>query len=150
MDIGYVYIMVNPANTGKIYLNHSTYLPRQVISEYRAQSGIDDAEMEWFLSLPDSRLSLKMIEYKLFQFRNPLEERIYNIHLDSALSYFLKDLADFFELYKTRKKINWRVNQFVTYQELCAKTHLEQLYPLLHRNYVRNKLMIMRRNQGLT
>jgi len=149
MDLGYVYIIVNPADKSKIYINHTIFLPRKVIIDYREETGIDDAEMEWFLSLPDSKLSLNMIEYKLRQFRNPFKSHIYNIHLDVALSYFLKDIVDFFELFKTREKINWRIDQFVTYQELCAKTQLELLYPLLHRNYIRNKLAILRRNQGL-
>lgn len=74
------------------------------------------------------------------------EQNIYIIGIDTALSIFLKDIVDFFDVFRFRTTIHWRVGQLVTYQELCAKTHIERMYPLLLRSFIRNRIAIRKRD----
>jgi hypothetical protein len=144
MKVGYVYIISDPQKLGKIVLGRTEYLPRKVVADYREATGIQTAEMSWFMHLPDTELGFRMASYKLMPYKSYLEKDTYNIAIDTALCFFLKDIAEFFGMFKYKSKINWKIDQLVSYEELCAKTHIESLYPLLHRAYIRNKLSILK------
>lgn len=146
IKLGYVYILVDADNTDRIILGLSEYLPQKVVEDYKLKTGKEKITLEWFLALPYPKLAYKMIQYKLMPYASHHEQHTYIIGIDTALSIFLKDIVEFFDIYKFRTTIHWRVGQLVTYQELCAKTHVERMYPLLLRSYLRNKIAIRKRD----
>ncbi len=148
IKIGYVFILVDADQPDRIILGLTEYLPQQVVDDYKKKTGKENISLEWFLALTYPKLAYKMIQYKLMPYKSRHQQDMYIIGIDTALSIFLKDIVEFFDIFQFRTTIHWRVGQLVTYQDLCAKTHIERMYPLLLRSYLRNKMAIHRRNSG--
>ncbi len=146
IKLGYIYILVDADSPDKIILGMSEYLPQKVVEDFKQQTGKEHITLEWFLAFAYPKLGLKMIQYKLMPYKSHFEPHTYVIGIDTALSIFLKDIVDFFDVFRFRSTIHWRVGQLVTYKELCAKTHIERLYPILLRSYLRNKIAIRKRD----
>lgn len=146
MSAGYVFIVANPAERERIFVGSYAGLPSVALNEFKLKYNNDDLYIPWFLSLNDSELGLRMIRFKLRPFVNNTDSDLYNIGADFALSLFFKDIVDFFEIFKYRQEVFWSIGKPITYQELCLRSNIEKMYPVLWRTYIRNKISISKRN----